>query len=719
MARLIGELRPDATNGEIAMLAVLSGLPEDYTIWPELCLGGEHDHSVDFVLFNPKLGVCVLEAKDWIEILDANPDWFRIRMHNGYERPERHPLKGAREKALAISDKLQHKPGLVHQDGPYRGKLAVPWAYAVAFPNLTRMMVYWLDDVLSDRFMICRDDLDVQHLERRLEALDWRFQSSLTNEQVGAVIDGIYPQRTRPEDLSPAQVDAVRAAVDPDLLVEASSGRELGVLDWIQETVAKEGVFEIAPSEDSDPDIAPEEREIARRLVVRLVRGVAGSGKTRVLITRAKHLARNHPDWRILAVTFNEPLARHLRHAFRGWEGQIRATHFHQICQEGLEANGLWRDPVRDREGRIAYILKNKLPEIQDQINQRFLSEEIAWMKDIGCIDHERYLAASRTGRGLPLQREERLSVLRVFDAYEQNLQRHLCLDWEDVPLATLDLLQDGSIPGNQYDAILIDEAQDFAPVWFEVLKRIVNPKTGVFFLAADATQRIYRRFTWRSMGMDVVGRSRVLSRSYRNTYEILRSAFELIRNDDSLQRQLADEEEELTPPELDGTSMRHGPYPELRSFDNVAEENTFLVDWIKRLLAGGYLPGEIAILHRKKFGPEHYMAVLRAAGIPVVHLKDEIESVPQDSIIVSTIHLAKGLEYRAVYIGQLQCLFKPDEAIPFAQYPDFRAKETRLLYVGLARARDRVCLTCQRQLPKELTAFGQFLAEVREGALA
>ena len=55
--------------------------------------------------------------------------------------------------------------------------------------------------------------------------------------------------------------------------------------------------------------------------------------------------------------------------------------------------------------------------------------------------------------------------------------------------------------------------------MWFEVLKQIINPRTSVFFLAADATQRIYRRFTWRAMGLDVVGRSRVLSRSYRNTY--------------------------------------------------------------------------------------------------------------------------------------------------------------------------------------------------------
>jgi len=87
--------------------------------------------------------------------------------------------------------------------------------------------------------------------------------------------------------------------------------------------------------------------------------------------------------------------------------------------------------------------------------------------------------------------------------------------------------------------------------------------------------------------------------------------------------------------------------------------------------------------------------------------------------LTLNTIHLANGLEYRAVYIGQLQHLFKPDEAIPFAQYASFQAKETRLQYVGLARTRERVCLTHQRQLPKELASFGQFLGEVQQASLA
>ncbi len=709
MARIFGELRPNATYGERALLQAFSSLPDSYTIWPELSIRDEHEHSSDFVLFSPDLGVCLLEAKDWIDILEGDPDRLTIRMRDGRERTERNPLKGAREKALALARRLERKPALIRRSGMNQGKLVVPWAYAVAFPNLTRLLTSWLDDVLGDHWVIFQDDLGAGQLEHRLKSLDWRRQAHLSDAQVDAVLDGIYPHRTKPlVHLTPEETDAVRSAVDPVLIVEGPKGAELGVLDPVQEGTAKDGLFEEA-GEPIDL-LTDEEATVAQRLVVRLVRGVAGSGKTRVLIARAQYLAKAHPDWRILVVTFNEPLARRLRQAFRGQEDHIRATHFHQVCQERLAACGVWSDPLTDREGRLAYLLNSRLSDLKDHFDARFLDAEIGWLKDTGCIDLERYLAVPRLGRARRLLREEREQVWRVFQAYQQNLQYRRLLDWEDVPLVTLAYLVDGRLPGDQYDAILIDEAQDFAPVWFEVLKKFLNPHTGVIFLAADATQRIYRRFTWRSLGLEVVGRSRVLSKSYRNTYEILRTAFELIRHDELLLKQLGDEEEELAPPDLDPAGMRHGPYPELRRFDGIPAERLFLIEWVRAQIAAGTPPGEVAVFHRKRTGVEKYLAALRSAGIPAINLKEEGEGTPDDSVIVSTIHLAKGLEYRAVYLGQLQELFKPDKYLPAGEYAHFRADELRLLYVGLSRAREQVCLTYEGALPADLAHLDEFL---------
>ncbi len=54
-----------------------------------------------------------------------------------------------------------------------------------------------------------------------------------------------------------------------------------------------------------------------------------------------------------------------------------------------------------------------------------------------------------------------------------------------------------------------MDEAQFFAPIWFEIIKRILTPDTGHLFLVADASQGFLKRGqSWLSSGLDVRGRS-------------------------------------------------------------------------------------------------------------------------------------------------------------------------------------------------------------------
>lgn len=80
-------------------------------------------------------------------------------------------------------------------------------------------------------------------------------------------------------------------------------------------------------------------------------------------------------------------------------------------------------------------------------------------------------------------------------------------------------------------DVVLVDEAQFFAPLWFEIVKRIVKPGTGHLFLAADPTQGFLKRGqSWRASGLEVRGRTLKLEKSYRTTREILSAATLLYR---------------------------------------------------------------------------------------------------------------------------------------------------------------------------------------------
>ncbi len=288
--------------------------------------------------------------------------------------------------------------------------------------------------------------------------------------------------------------------------------------------------------------------------------------------------------------------------------------------------------------------------------------------------------------------RSERERVYDAFTAYRTRLQMKRRCDWDDVPHLVLDALNAGLRDGNRYDAILIDEAQDFAPSWFEVLKRLLNPETGVLFLAADATQRIYRRFSWRAMGLNVVGRTRVLHRPYRNTYEIMLAAHELIRHNDTLVLELAEEDEDLLAPDMDPDRMRHDIFPVLRACDHAQAERRFLVKQITRLLENGYQPGDIAIFGLKTtlktYGP-----ALQREGIPVAGLKNDSDAAA-DSVAIGSLHSAKGLEFRVVFIVQGQAIFETPRRLSDDERAALEVDRLRLLYVGMTRAREKLCLS-------------------------
>ena len=83
--------------------------------------------------------------------------------------------------------------------------------------------------------------------------------------------------------------------------------------------------------------------------------------------------------------------------------------------------------------------------------------------------------------------------------------------------------MQENTLQLPRYEVILVDEAQFFAPIWFEIIKRLLKPTSGHLFVAADPTQGFLgRRQSWLASGLDVCVHSTHLPKSYRTTCEIL-----------------------------------------------------------------------------------------------------------------------------------------------------------------------------------------------------
>jgi hypothetical protein len=140
----------------------------------------------------------------------------------------------------------------------------------------------------------------------------------------------------------------------------------------------------------------PADGQACPKYAIRLVRGFAGSGKSLVLIQRARFLAAQYPDWKIGVFTFNKQLQEELKTAFAGT--QIKPQTFHGICMAMLPQQG---DPVNME----IWLDGNKFDyDIIRKLGVAALKMEIDWIRDVGITCRDEYLKIERRGIGKDLR---------------------------------------------------------------------------------------------------------------------------------------------------------------------------------------------------------------------------------------------------------------------------------------------------------------------------
>lgn len=680
MAQVYGFLRADkATHGEKMVLRYLKqNLPKEFAVYVECPLPGKRMHRYpDFIVLT-NYGVIVLEVKDWIQIEWVNRYNAQIRMRNNKPRKVGNPVDQARDIAILLANELRS----IRDTFRDRGQMDIPWGYAVVLPNLPTSTITQLRGAWGEEFVLNTDDLDPPLILSRLKVT--------------------LPQN-KVRDLRKYELDFIRATINPTVLIEPE-GKPAVILDNRQEVIVSEPVKEEpAPAkaekqkaeqralfveepadtgEKAEP-LSPLEARISQNTSIRLVRGVSGSGKTLVLAQRARYLAAQYPEWKILVLTYNRELRQHFEAVFKGFPN-IKPMTFHKLCMNILLSNNLWQDPTNPKDW-----LSNNREDypILSRLGTRFVEDEIKWIKETDIPDRESYLTIERKGRGgeRRLSRDKREQVYDVLDGYQAFLDEQNLLDWATIPHLVLDRLINGEISSPKYDAILIDESQDFAPVWIKVVTRTLNPDHGVLFLADDPAQSIYRFYSWKEKGVHVVGRTRWLKVPYRNTYEIYQAAYQLIATDPALQKSL-EEEGLLVIPELNEHTMRHGTKPLIRRYQNFDQETTNIRSQIDLLLREGVDSRQIAVLHRKRSGLERIEQALKGCDVSI-----------------NTYHAYKGLEFDVVFLTQLQ------ETAIFRGSETENSAERRLVYMAMTRAREKLFLGYTGKLPKKYLSMKEY----------
>jgi hypothetical protein len=452
----------------------------------------------------------------------------------------------------------------------------------------------------------------------------------------------------------------------------------------------------------NDLELPLEQQNASKDFHVGIINGVAGSGKTLILLYRLRLLEALFPQKSFLVLTHNRPLIRDLKARYRRLT--VELPHrvvwetFNGFCRRHWPESDEypWTNPLAraPREKFIQAAWEKYFA--GSSITADSLDSELDWFKDQIPMDKATYLAVQRKGRGFRLNQEQRVSMWDAMMEYQSQLKAKKSVDWGDVPRRMWHLVNEGQLDLPMYDVVLIDEAQFFAPIWFDIIRRIVRPKSGHLFIVADPTQGFLGRGTsWKSLGVDARGRTQNLRRSYRTTHEILNFATLFYRK--RVTRD--DTDDEILEPDL--MNMPRGVLPVLLPVRSAQDEVSIVATEIALLHKHGYPLRDLLVLHAE-YGVDALIETLNrhlGEGKAV----DPKNALPEDCVRVTTLNAGTGLESPIVFLVGLNRLFEREQSLRLSEEEAERLvlENTRKVYMAATRAGQRLVITYVGPVPE------------------
>ena len=501
--------------------------------------------------------------------------------------------------------------------------------------------------------------------------------------------DGLWLEKLR-QRFTPEVVVPAEMTVRPEVARRREAGLTDYLLDYDQERAVK---YEL--------ELPPDDQSFPADMRLNIINGVAGSGKTLILLYRLRLLYHLYPDKRFLVLTHNRPISHDMQGRFTRLMGRevdtIEWRTFSAWCHHHWMKKPGWVPPLSmsARDYRLSEIWRSQL--WNSKISQKMFHSELDWFKDQLPMKRTEYLSADRRGRGFGLSEEMRERMFNAFVAYQTLLKERGELDWGDVPQRLWKAVDDGVHRLPEYDFILIDEAQFFAPLWMHLIQKALHPRNGHLFLVADPTQGFLGRGTsWKSLGLDARGHTHTLKKSYRTTREIMQFATLLYR------LRLEDEkDEDILVPDI--LNMPNGAFPELIPLTSPQDEVARVANEVENLVKQGLPKRHILILHAGT-GVQHLIQVIEdrlGKGAAI----DPKDTFPGDYIRVTTFNAGAGLESQIVFLVGLKSLFEEEQSLRLAddEREALIRENTRKLYMAATRAGQRLVLTYTGELPETL----------------
>lgn len=440
------------------------------------------------------------------------------------------------------------------------------------------------------------------------------------------------------------------------------------------------------------------------------VLGGAGTGKTVVAMHRAKHLASGLKDKeRILFTTYTANLASDIKDNLRkictldelrridvinldAWVAQFLREHGYsaEIVYDDTVTK-LWEDAVaaNDFSGEFPVSF------YEEEYNRIVVAQE--------AFSLEKYIKASRTGRGTRLDRKKRMQIWKVFEAY-QNMMKEQKVRDINTAMYECRLLLSKSTSETRYKHVIVDEGQDLSMNGFRLLRAITGDEhDNDIFIVGDAHQRIYKnKAVLSKCGINVRGRSSILRINYRTTEEIRKSAFALLNG--------------ISFDDLDDDydtgdrcqSLTHGKAPQVLRFNNANEEFDAVLKEIKSLIDSGVSAKNICVVARTHKLLDDYISQFTSNGLRCYEIRgNKADDRGLDGIRVATMHRVKGLEFQYIFIVAANKRIIPlasaiDHTDSVSEQETMTAEKC-LLYVALTRAQKGAYISSYGQISEFL----------------
>lgn len=443
----------------------------------------------------------------------------------------------------------------------------------------------------------------------------------------------------------------------------------------------------------------PSQRELIERNYNGSARvsGSAGTGKTIVALHRAAFLARSNKDARVLLVTFSETLANALRIRLRRLiSNEPRIGERLEIYSMQAIGRRLFElhfgPPNIASKDIVSSILKDTASKSQDsRFSSHFLVSEWEQVVDAWQLKTwEEYRDVVRLGRKTRLPEARRKVLWEIFQKVRDIFEADGVITEADMFSRLAEKL--GCTKGKPFDFTVIDESQDVSVAQLRFLAALGAENSNGLFFAGDLGQRIFQQpFSWKSLGVDVRGRAHTLRVNYRTSHQIRSQADKL------LAPEVADVDG-IVENRRGTISVFNGIPPSVKVCRSIDEEIEFIARWLRDLAENGVMPHEVGVFVRSDNELDRACKVVKAAGLSYKLLDDTVDTT-SGKAAVGIMHLAKGLEFKAVVV--MAC---DDEILPLqeriesvsddADLEEVYNTERHLLYVACTRARDHLLVS-------------------------